>query len=74
MFTIFFLEIEFASNYVWNEISQLLDNRMSAKAIHTFVFEGRYSIHEKLGILSVPKPMSETNVLSRVLNDNGEIG
>lgn len=62
-----FLEIVFASNFVWKEISELLDNSMSGKAIHTFVFEGRYGIKEKLGYSSNAKSTLETNVLNQVL-------
>lgn len=65
---IYFLEIVFASNCVWNEISEQLDNRMSGKAIYTFVFEGRYSVKEKLGF-STPKSISEINIPRQVSNE-----
>lgn len=59
----------FASNCVWNEISEQLDNRMSGKAIHTFVFEGRYCVKEKLGFPSIPKCISEKNIPPQVLDE-----
>ncbi|CAI6373556.1 unnamed protein product [Macrosiphum euphorbiae] len=61
-------KIVFASNCVWNEISEQLDNRMSGKAIYTFVFEGRYSVKEKLGF-STPKSISEINIPRQVSNE-----
>lgn len=56
-----------ASNRVWIEISDELDNRMTGKAIRTLVFEGRYSIKDKLGFTSISKPINETNVPNQVL-------
>jgi len=42
---------------------------MSGKAIHTFVFEGRYSIKEKLGFPPIPKPVLVTNIPLQVLDE-----
>lgn len=39
-----------ATNKVWNDISQHLDYKMSANAIHTFVQLGRHGILERLGV------------------------
>lgn len=68
---IYFLEIVFASNHVWNEISEQLDNRMSGKTIHTFVFEGKYAIKEKLGFTSIPDSISGINIPHQVFDEPG---
>jgi len=39
-----------ATNKIWNDISQHLNNKMSPNAIHTFVQLGRHGILEKLGV------------------------
>jgi hypothetical protein len=46
---------------------------MSSKAIHLFVYEGRYGIKEKLGLTTVKKVDSETiECLDNLLDDDGE--
>lgn len=38
-----------ATNPVWYDISCHLNGRMSAQALHTFVYRGTHGIKEKLG-------------------------
>lgn len=70
MLFLLLLEIVVAKNEVWNDISQQLNHRMSANAIHTFVQLGRHGILERLGVpteKSVPiiAPITEFENLSK---------
>ncbi|KAE9522158.1 hypothetical protein AGLY_017418 [Aphis glycines] len=49
-------KVAVATDSVWCKISTYLNNRMSDRAIHTFVHKDRYNVKEKLGFPS-PKPI-----------------
>ncbi|CAI6377578.1 unnamed protein product [Macrosiphum euphorbiae] len=51
---------------VWSDISSKLDNRMSASAIHTFVYKGRHRIKEQLGFL----PPTTFPVSANIIDEN----
>jgi len=57
LLNIYFLSlgIVVATNPVWFEISCYLDERMSGKAIHTFVHRGAHVVKEKLGLTPCKK-------------------
>lgn len=55
-----------ATNKIWNDISKVLNYRMSSNAIHTFVQLGRHGILDKLGL----SKNQESPVTTEPLLDN----
>lgn len=50
---------------MWSDISYYLNERMSGRALHTFVFKGRHGIKEKLGFI----PLNSTIGLKNIGNE-----
>lgn len=70
---IFNLEVAVATDSIWSDINSKLDNRMSASALHTFVYKGRHGIKERLGFLPTKIFSVSTNVIdeNQLLNGSG---
>ncbi|CAI6358615.1 unnamed protein product [Macrosiphum euphorbiae] len=64
-------EVVVATDKVWSDISSKLDNRMSASAIHTFVYKGRHEIKEQLGFLPPTTFPVSTNIIDENQLSNG---
>ncbi|XP_060855622.1 uncharacterized protein LOC132933339 [Metopolophium dirhodum] len=64
-------KVAVATDRVWSDISSKLDNRMSASAIHTFVYKGRNGIKERLGFLPLKTFPVSTNIIDENQLSNG---
>ncbi|XP_060856827.1 uncharacterized protein LOC132934526 [Metopolophium dirhodum] len=64
-------KVAVATDSVWSDISSKLDNRMSASALHTFVYKGRHGIKEQLGFLPQKTSPVPTNITDENQFSNG---